>query len=275
MTYKKACEAIDKLCEGWETKHNNYKLETATYNLSSKENIEKMQDFTHSIFNKVTNGALNVDIGLSNTMGMYVFVITIRSRSGFECEGYSRPWLVAPAGQLTKEQFTRIFFQDIQHVLGRALTTDNIEDLSDLSEIVRKLTLAELAMEQNNFFAILQAGLAERAEDCKKFNALSQEYISWRGSIRSAMLNAAAIWIEETSLTPGMRIAIRDPNMQCHATKTLKTLSEDLLQFTDGSSIPKTSIHFYRAGTWFINNDRYREIATALDFPEARGMCYD
>ena len=86
------------------------------------------------------------------------------------------------------------------------------------------------------------------------------------------MLNAAAIWIEETSLTPGMRIAIRDLNMQCYATKTLKTFSEDLLQFTDGSSIPKPSIHFYRAGTWFINNDRYREIATALDFHEVEGL---
>ena len=86
------------------------------------------------------------------------------------------------------------------------------------------------------------------------------------------MLNAAAIWIEETSLTPGMRIAIRDLNKQYYATKTLKTLSDDLLQFTDGSVIPKPSIHFYRAGTWFINNDRYREIATALDFHEVEGL---
>lgn len=272
MTYKKACEKIDELCEGWETKHNDYKLETAMYKLSSVENIEKMQDFTRSVFNKVTNGALNVDIGLSDTMGMYVFVITIRSRSGFECEGYSRPWLVAPVGQLTKEQFTRIFLQDIQHVLGRALTTDSIEDLSDLSEIVRGLTLAELAMEQNNFFTTLQAGLAERSEDCKNFNALDQEYTNWKGSIRRAMLNAAAIWFEETSLTPGMTIAIRDLTMQYCATKTLKTLSEDLLEFTDGSYLPQPSVHFHKAGTWFANNDRYRKIATALDFSEVKGL---
>ena len=272
MTYKEACEAVDKLCEDWETKYNNHKLENTAYNLSSKESTERMQELADKVFNETTNGVLCIGIELSDIMGMYMFDIAICPRNGYKCESFSRPWSGTSTRQLTKEQFTRIFFQDIKHELGRALTNDCIKDLSDLSEITREITLAELAMEQNNFFATLQAELAERREEYRKFATSVRAYTEWRMSVRTAMIDAAAIWFEEASLTPGMKIAIRDLTMQYCATKTLKTLSEDLLKFTDGSYLPKPSIHLHKAGTWFANNDRYRKIATALDFSEVKEL---
>lgn len=272
MTYKEACETVDKLCEDWETKYNNHKLENTAYNLSSKESTEKMQELADKIFNNTTNGVLCVGIELSDIMGMYMFDVAICPKNGYKCEGFSRPWSGTSTNQLTKEQFTRIFFQDIKHELGRALTNDCIKDLSDLSEITRGITLAELAMEQNKFFATLQAELAERGEEYRKFATSVRAYTDWRMSVRTAMIDAAAIWLEETSLIPGMKIAIRDIGAQCYTIKTLKTPSEEHslapLEFTDGSCILTSNPRVYKIGTWFANNDRYREIAIALDFAE-------
>ena len=88
------------------------------------------------------------------------------------------------------------------------------------------------------------------------------------------MMNAATAWIEETSLVPGMKIAIRDLNRRDYLIKTLKKLSwwdsAVSLELTDGSCVSKGGPIFYKEGTWLVNNDRYREIAVALDFLEAK-----
>lgn len=267
MTYKEACETVDKLCEDWEIRYNNHKLESTVYNLSSKESTERMQELADKVFSKTTNGVLSVGIELSDTTGMYMFDVVIHPRNGHRYEGVSRPWSGTSTRQLTKEQFTRVFFQDIQHVLGRALVADCIKDLSDLSEITREITLAELAMEQNNFFATLQAELAERGEEYKRFAISDRAYTDWGMSIRMAMMDAAAVWFNETPLIPGMKIAVRDIGAHNYSVKILKAVS-DSLEFTDGSCIPAFNARFYKTGTWFANNDRYREIAIALGFTE-------
>lgn len=273
MTYKEACEAIDRLCEDWKTRCVNYKLESVGYKLSSKKSAEKIQDLACTILDKTTNGVLSVEVELAD-IKTYMFHITLRSRNGCSREGFSCPWVGIPAGQLTKERFMHTFFQEVQHVLGRALTSNCIEDLSELSEITRKIALAELAMEQDNFFAAVQAEVTERGEEWKRFDMSKREYSNWRTAVEGAMLDATVAWLEEVPLVPGMKIAIRDITAQYYSVKTLKALSEEgstvLLEFTDGSRIPKVSSRFYKEGTWLVNNDRYREIAVALDFPEAK-----
>ena len=274
MTYKEACEEIDRLCEDWGVRYSNHKLESVAYNLNAKESIEKIREFAHNVFDKATNGVLSVEVDPSEVEAAYVFNIVLRSRRGYKREGFSNPWSGIPVKQLTKEQFTHTFFQDVQHVLGRALTSDDVEDLSDLSEITRGIVLAELAMEQNDFFATLQAELIERGEECRRFNTSSQAYSEWRTSVGRAMMNAATAWIKETSLVPGMKIAIRDLNRCCYVVKTLKALSQwdsaVSLELTDGSCVPNGGPTFYKEGTWLVNNDHYREIAVALDFLEAK-----
>ena len=274
MTYKEACEGIDRLCEDWGVRYSNHKLESVAYNLNAKESIEKIREFAHNVFDKATNGVLSVEVDPSEVEAAYVFNIVLRSRSGRKREGFSSPWSGIPVKQLTKEQFTHTFFQDVQHVLGRALTADDVEDLSDLSEITRGIVLAELSMEQNDFFATLQAELIERGEESRRFNTSSRAYSEWRASVGRAMMNAATAWIEETSLVPGMKIAIKDLNRRCYVVKTLKKFSwwdsAVSLELTDGSCVPNGGPTFYKEGTWLVNNDRYREIAVALDFFEAK-----
>ena len=267
MTYKEACETVDKLCEDWEIRYSHHKLESTAYNLSAKESTERMQELADKVFNKTTNGVLSVGIELSDTTGIYMFDVVIHPRNGHRYEGVSRPWSGTSTRQLTKEQFTRIFFQDIQHVLGRAMMADCIKDLSDLSEIIREIMFAELAMEQNNFFATLQAELAERGEEYRRFAISDRAYIDWGMSIRMAMMDAAAVWFNETPLAPGMKIAVKDMGAHNYSVKILKAVS-DSLEFTDGSCIPVFNARFYKTGTWFANNDRYREIAIALGFTE-------
>ena len=275
MTYKEACEAIDKLCEDWKTRCGNYKLESVGCKLSSKKSAEKIQDLTRNIFDKTTNGALSVEVELSD-IKTYMFHITLCSRSGCKCEGFSCPWAGIPVGQLTKERFMHTFFQDVQHVLGRALTSNCIEDPSELSEVTRKIALAELAMEQDNFFATVQAEVTERGEEWERFDMSRREYSNWKIAVERAMLDATAAWIGEVPLVPGMKIATKGITAQYYPVKTLKALSEEgsivLLDFTDGSRIPRVSSRFYEEGTWLVNNDRYREIAVALDFPEAKKL---
>lgn len=280
MTYEAARGAVDRLCEGWEAKYNNHKLESLTYKLGAEESTKKLQDLAYNIFSKTTNNALGVQLGLIDSIGVYTFIIRLYSKNGqCTCEGTSRPWLGVTVTNLTKKQFTTTLLQDMKRVLGRALETDCINDLTEVSEIARGLTLVELAMEQSKFFNTVQSELIQRTEEYKKFNMDHRAYCAWRITLKTAMLEAAEVWSMETSLVPGMKIAVRDTTAQHYTTETLKALSETnsavTLDLMNGSRIPKTGPRFYSVGTWFANNDLYREIATALDFPEARGMCYD
>lgn len=280
VTYEAARGAVDRLCEGWEAKYNNHKLENLTYKLACEESTKKLQDLAYNIFSKTTNNALGVQLEPIDSIGVYTFIIRICSKSGqCTCEGISRPWLGTTVYNLTKKQFTNTLLQDIKRVLGRALVTDCIDDLTELSEIARGLTLVELAMEQNKFFNTIQSELIQRTEEYKKFNMDHRAYCAWRITLKTAMLEAAEAWSMETSLVPGMKIAVRDMITQHYTTEILEALSGTnsaaILDLMDGSRIPKAGPRYYSVGTWFANNDRYREIATTLDFPEARGMCYD
>lgn len=280
MTYKEARGAVDRLCEGWEAKYSNHKLENLAYKLACEESTKKLQDLAYNIFSKTTNNALGVQLELIDSVGVYTFIIRLCSKNGqCTCEGISRPWLGITVHNLTKKQFTNTLLQDIKRTLGRALVTDCIDDLTEVSEIARGLTLVELAMEQSKFFNTVQSELIQRTEEYKKFNMDHRAYCAWRITLKTAMLEAAEAWSMETSLVPGMKIAVRDTTAQHYTTETLKALSKTnsavTLDLMNGSRIPKTGPRFYSVGTWFANNDLYREIATALDFPEARGMCYD
>lgn len=276
MSYREACEEVDVLCKGWEAKYNNHKLESAAYKLGVKKSTEKMQELACNIFSKTTNNALRVEMELSDTVGMYIFTITLRLKNGRECQIFSRPWVGIPTRQVTKDQFTHTLFRDIQRVLGRALTSDSIEDLSELSDITRDLMLVRLAMEQNKFFAATQTELTKRVEEYLKFDIEHRAYSTWGLSVRSAMLDAAAAWNAETSWTPGMKVAVIHTDIFDCSVKTLRDLSEEgsatWLNFTDGSCILKNGPYVYRLGTWFVNNDRYRKIASALEFPEVKGI---
>lgn len=276
MTYKEACEEIDRLCEGWEAKYNNHKLESTAYKLGVKESTEKMQELACNIFSKTTNNALRVTMELSDTVGMYIFTVTLHLKNGRECQIFSRPWVGIPTRQITKDQFTHTLFRDIQRVLGRALTSDSIEDLSELSSITRDLMLARLAMEQNKFFAVIQAELTKRVEEYLKFDVVHRAYSTWESSVKAAMLNAATTWNTETSLTPGMKVAVIHSDTYDYSVKTLKALSEEgsvtWLEFTDETRALKNGACVYKLGTWFANNDRYKKIATVLGFPEVKSL---
>ena len=277
MTYEAARGAVDRLCEGWEAKYNNHKLENLTYKLACEESTKKLQDLAYNIFSKTTNNALGVQLEPIDSIGVYTFIIRICPKSGqCTCEGISRPWLGATVYNLTKKQFTNTLLQDIKRVLGRALVTDCIDDLTEVSEIARGLTLVELAMEQSKFFNTVQSELIQRTEEYRKFNMDHRAYCAWRITLKTAMLEAAEAWSMETSLVPGMKIAVKDMSTQHYTTEiVLETNSAFTLGLVDGRRISKADPRYYSVGTWFANNNLYRQIATALDFPEARGMCYD
>ena len=277
MTYEAARGAVDRLCEGWEAKYNNHKLENLTYKLACEESTKKLQDLAYNIFSKTTNNALGVQLEPIDSIGVYTFIIRICPKSGqCTCEGISRPWLGATVYNLTKKQFTNTLLQDIKRILGRALVTDCIDDLTEVSEIARGLTLVELAMEQSKFFNTVQSELIQRIEEYRKFNMDHRAYCAWRITLKTAMLEAAEAWSMETSLVPGMKIAVKDMSTQHYTTEiVLETNSAFTLGLVDGRRISKADPRYYSVGTWFANNNLYREIATALDFPEARGMCYD
>ena len=277
VTYEAARGAVDRLCEGWEARYNNHKLENLTYKLACEESTKKLQDLAYNIFSKTTNNALGVQLELIDSIGVYSFIIRICSKNGqCTCEGISRPWVSATVYNLTKKQFTNTLLQDIKRILGRALVTDCIDDLTEVSEIARGLTLVELAIEQSKFFNTVQSELIQRIEEYRKFNMDHRAYCAWRITLKTAMLEAAEAWSMETSLVPGMKIAVKDMSTQHYTTEiVLETNSAFTLGLVDGRRISKADPRYYSVGTWFANNNLYREIATALDFPEARGMYYD
>ena len=168
VTYEAARGAVDRLCEGWEAKYNNHKLENLTYKLACEESTKKLQDLAYNIFSKTTNNTLGVQLEPIDSIGVYTFIIRICSKSGqCTCEGISRPWLGTTVYNLTKKQFTNTLLQDIKRVLGRALVTDCIDDLTELSEIARGLTLVELAMEQNKFLILYNLSLFREQKSIK------------------------------------------------------------------------------------------------------------
>ena len=86
MTYKEACEALDKACENWETIYNDCKLEDVIYGVTQKKTKENLQNLAENTFSKITNNVIEVTITPAIATTSHTVTVYIHLESGINSE---------------------------------------------------------------------------------------------------------------------------------------------------------------------------------------------
>ena len=62
MSYKEACEVVDKVCKNWEVTFNNYKLVNTAYERTCEKNKADLQCLVNDIFGKLTSNIIEAEL---------------------------------------------------------------------------------------------------------------------------------------------------------------------------------------------------------------------
>ena len=272
MTYEEACKELDACCCDWRLKKATFDLEKLNYETTSKKNLSELQEALDDIFVKITKGAIEVKAASSEKAACYLTVIIHVGDDNVTGTLFS-PVKDSKIGD-PREYFTYRLFGVIKMSLGALLADATLTDAKKLVRFANYIYLTEMDMLQSSVYDVLQKVSQAITEERARFHQATAEYESWTSEITKAMDCASDAWFEKTKLVPGMKIAVKEMGAHNYSVKILKAVS-DSLEFTDGSCIPVFNARFYKTGTWFANNDRYRKIAIALGFTEVMDTFFE
>lgn len=273
MSYKEACEALDKACENWEAIYNDCKLEDAIYEVTQKKTKESLQTLAENTFSKITNNVIEVTITPAIATTSHTITIWIHLESGKCTTSTIYPWPMSDAIKVTEEQLISTLLQGIQSTLGKILIYDSQVAPTELMRISSYIRLIELDVRQGVFFPAVQKALDEQAASYMRYISAHHKLNNLTTGITQALAEASNAWYEENTLLPEMRVILENLRTGDTSMKIIKSLSEKssepLLRFTDGSYVPVNSKRILKLSTWVANNDQYRNIVNTLKIPVA------
>ena len=273
MSYKEACEALDKACENWEAIYNDCKLEDAIYEVTQKKTKESLQNLAENTFSKITNNVIEATITPAIATSSHTITIWIHLESGKGTTSTIYPWPMSDAIKVTEEQLISTLLQGIQSTLGKILIYESQITPTELMRISSYIRLIELDVRQGVFFPAVQKALDEQAASYMKHISAHHKLNNLTTGITQALAEASNAWYEENTLLPEMRVILENLRTGDTSMKIIKSLSEKssepLLRFTDGSYVPVNSKRILKLSTWVANNDQYRNIVNTLKIPVA------
>ena len=273
MTYKEACEALDKACENWEAIYNDCKLEDALYEVTQRKSKESLQSLVENTFGKLTNNIIEAEIVPAVASSAHTITVYIHLDNRKAVTSAIYPWPMTSGIEVTEEQFISTLLQGIKSTLGKALIYESSVTPTEIVRIANCIKLIELDIRQGVFFPTIQKTLDEREESYEKYTSIHRKYNNLTTGITQALAEASNAWHREYTLLPGMKVVLENLRNGDTAVKTIKSLSEKsaepLLRFTDGTYTPVNSNRILKLSTWIVNNDQYKNIATTLKIPIA------
>lgn len=273
MSYKEACEALDKACENWEAIYNDCKLEDAIYEVTQKKTKESLQNLAENTFSKITNNVIEATITPAIATSSHTITIWIHLESGKGTTSTIYPWPMSDAIKVTEEQLISTLLQGVQSTLGKILIYESQVTPTELMRISSYIRLIELDVRQGVFFPAVQKALDEQAASYMKHISAHHKLNNLTTGITQALAEASNAWYEENTLLPEMRVILENLRTGGTSMKIIKSLSEKssepLFRFTDGSYVPVNSKRILKLSTWVANNDRYRDIVNTLKIPVA------
>ena len=273
MSYKEACEALDKACENWEAIYNDCKLEDAIYEVTQKKTKESLQNLAENTFSKITNNVIEATITPAIATSSHTITIWIHLESGKSTTSTIYPWPMSDAIKVTEEQLISTLLQGIQSTLGKILIYESQITPTELMRISSYIRLIELDVRQGVFFPAVQKALDEQAASYMRHISAHHKLNNLTTGITQALAEASNTWYEENTLLPEMRVILENLRTGDTSMKIIKSLSEKsaepLLRFTDGSYVPVNSKRILKLSTWVANNDKYRDIVNTLKIPVA------
>ena len=273
MSYKEACEALDKACENWEAIYNDCKLEDAIYEVTQKKTKESLQNLAENTFSKITNNVIEATITPAIATSSHTITIWIHLESGKGTTSTIYPWPMSDAIKVTEEQLISTLLQGIQSTLGKILIYESQITPTELMRISSYIRLIELDVRQGVFFPAVQKALDEQAASYMKHISAHHKLNNLTTGITQALAEASNAWYEENTLLPEMRVILENLRTGDTSMKIIKSLSEKssepLLRFTDGSYVPVNSKRILKLSTWVANNDQYRNTVNTLKIPVA------
>lgn len=273
MSYKEACEALDKACENWEAICNDCKLEDTIYEVTQKKTKESLQNLVENTFSKITNNVIEVTITPAVATSSHTITICIHLESGKGTTSTIYPWPMSDAIRVTEGELISILLQGIKSTLGKILIYESSVTPAELMRISSYIRLIELDVRQGVFFPAVQKALDEQAASYMRHISAHHKLNNLTTGITQALAEASNAWYEENTLLPEMRVILENLRTGDTSMKIIKSLSEKssepLLRFTDGSYVPVNSKRILKLSTWVANNDRYRNIVNTLKIPVA------
>ncbi len=273
MSYKEACEALNKACENWEAIYNDCKLEDAIYEVTQKKTKESLQNLAENTFSKITNNVIEATITPAIATSSHTITIWVHLESGKGTTSTIYPWPMSDAIKVTEEQLISTLLQGIQSTLGKILIYESQVTPTELMRISSYIRLIELDVRQGVFFPAVQKALDEQAASYMRHISAHHKLNNLTTGITQALAEASNAWYEENTLLPEMRVILENLRTGDTSMKIIKSLSEKssepLLRFTDGSYVPVNSKRILKLSTWVANNDRYRDIVNTLKIPVA------
>ena len=273
MSYKEACEALDKACENWEAIYNDCKLEDTIYEVTQKKTKESLQNLTENTFSKITNNVIEVTITPAVATSSHTITIWIHLESGKGTTSTIYPWPMSDAIRVTEGELISTLLQGIKSTLGKILIYESSVTPAELMRISSYIRLIELDVRQGVFFPAVQKALDEQAASYMRHISAHHKLNNLTTGITQALAEASNAWYQEYTLIPGMKVVLENLRNGDTSVKTIKSLSEKsaepLLRFTDGTYTPVNSNRILKLSTWIVNNDQYKNIATTLKIPIA------
>ena len=273
MSYKEACEALDKACENWEAIYNDCKLEDTIYEVTQKKTKESLQNLTENTFSKITNNVIEVTITPAVATSSHTITIWIHLESGKGTTSTIYPWPMSDAIRVTEGELISTLLQGIKSTLGKILIYESSVTPAELMRISSYIRLIELDVRQGVFFPAVQKALDEQAASYMRHISAHHKLNNLTTGITQALTEASDAWYEENTLLPEMRVILENLRTGDTSMKIIKSLSEKssepLLRFTDGSYVPVNSKRILKLSTWVANNDKYRDIVNTLKIPVA------
>lgn len=268
MTYKKACEVLDKTCKNWETLYNNCKLEDTIYRIAQKKAREDLQNLAENTFSKITDNVIEAKLIPDVAALAHTITIDIHLDSGKTVTSTIYPWAMSSTTRITEEQFADALLLGIKSTLGNALVYESCITPAELTKIANYILLIDLDVKQGIFFPAVQKILDEQAESYDRHLSTHRKLHNLITRITQALAEASRAWYEEYTLLPGMRVILKDPHTEDTSVRIIKTLPKQnlapLLRFTDGTYVSANSDRILKLSTWLANNDQYRSIVNAL-----------
>lgn len=270
MSYKEACEVVDKVCENWEVTFNNYKLVNAIYERTCEKNKADLQSLVNDVFGKLTNNIIEAELKPASDLAHCYLAIRLDPKTSRGYNTSSYPWSTR-AGEPTEEQFIFVILRSLRYLLGQALTENPSMPTEMMSRVVGFIKLIEIDLRQNAIFSKVKGMLDEEAKAHEEVSSVCQVYQNMRIEIAKAMIEASRAWYEEGNPLPGGKVVLGNLRTGSISVKVIRSFSkrssEPLFRFTDGTSVPMNSNRICKFSTWLANNDCYKKIAITLNLP--------
>lgn len=256
MTYEENVSKLLEIAGDYNSVVTNHALENSLYTATRKEITEELEKCIGSL----SIGDCSVSLTKSG-------IIALSSNQwDTTCMGYSVA-ITEVAGSSDPLATFKELIRSLAFDIIRQLTSRRDIALSDVSRFASYANMAIASVDEDLVEKTKEA-VKKDSDASRAINQENTNYIKYVKDVSKALSMVAYSWFEETTLVPGMKIAIVNLKSDTVSVRTIKkfTRTEDTIRITtkESSAIISNTDRIDIASTWFLNSKEHTDIARAI-----------